>query len=324
MNDTKTSHGKVGIIGSGLIGRSWAMLFAAAGYKAVLYDIEQSQIDQAMLVIEEQLVDLEKQGLLRGKLSAMEQLKLIGSTNDMAIAVENAVFIQECVPENVELKIKVFSKLSELCTDDSTILSSSTSCILPSKIFTGLPRVSQCIVSHPCNPPYFCPLTEIIPHPNTDKLVIAKTKEVMTEIGQSPVMINREVDGFGLNRMQYALINEAWRLVADGIMSVEDVDKIFTDGLGMRYAFIGPFETIHLNADGTENYMQKYSESIRRVSSSFGKIPTFDGEDLQKINKDLCKSVASNAEELNERRQWRDKRLIALSKLKHDMSKTKD
>ena len=322
MSDKKaSSRGKVGIIGSGLIGRSWSMLFAAAGYKAVLYDIEKSQLDEAMLVIQHQLVDLEKQGLLRGNLKASDQLKLINTTDDMAIVVENAFFVQECVPENVELKKKVFAKLCELSSDDSTILSSSTSCILPSKIFTDLPRVSQCIVSHPCNPPYFCPLTEIIPHPDTNKIVTAKTKEVMKEIGQSPVMINREVDGFGLNRMQYAVIGEAWRLVANGIMSVEDVDKIFTDGLGMRYAFIGPFQTIHLNAEGTDDYMKKYSESIRRVSSTFGEIPTFDGEALKKINGDLSKSVASNAEELNERRHWRDKRLIALSKLKHDMAK---
>ena len=318
---SSTPASKVGIVGSGLIGRSWAMLFAASGYKVVMYDIEKSQLEQAMLVVEKQLLDLQRQGLLRGTLSAAEQFALIHTTNDMAFAVENAFFIQECVPEDVELKKEIFKKLCDWCCDDSVVLSSSTSCILPSKIFSNLKRVSQCIVSHPCNPPYFCPLTEIIPHPNTSQHTITKTKEVMSEIGQSPVMINKEVDGFGLNRMQYAIINEAWRLVSDGVMSVEDVDKIFTDGLGMRYAFIGPFETIHLNAEGTENYMQKYSASIQRVSSTFGPIPTYDGEDLQKINAALCTSVATNAEELNEKRIWRDKRLIALSKLKSELAK---
>jgi len=312
---------KVGIIGSGLIGRSWAMLFAAAGYRVVMYDIEKSQLNQAMSVIQEQLIDLEKQDLLRGKASASEQYKLIQTTNDMADAVENAFFIQECVPENEDLKRKVFQKLSELCSDDSTILSSSCSCIMPSKIFKDVPRVSQCIISHPCNPPYFCPLTEIIPHPDTNPIVTTKTRALMDEIGQTPVTVNKEIDGFCSNRMQYAIINEAWRLVSDGIMSVEDVDKIFTDGLGMRYAFMGPFHTIHLNADGTENYMQKYSESIRRVSSSFGEVPTFDGEDLKKINEALSNSVAATPAELNEQRQWRDKRLIALSKLKRDLKK---
>ena len=312
---------KVGVIGSGLIGRSWAMLFAAAGYRVVMYDIEKSQLDLAMTVIQEQLIDLEKQGLLRGKAAASEQFNLIQTTADMAAAVENAFYIQECVPENEDLKRKVFLKLSELCSDESTILASSCSCILPSKIFRDVPRVSQCIISHPCNPPYFCPLTEIIPHPETNPVVTTKTRALMEEIGQTPVTVNKEIDGFCSNRMQYAIINEAWRLVSDGIMSVEDVDKIFTDGLGMRYAFIGPFQTIHLNADGTENYMQKYAESIRRVSSTFGEIPTYDGEALKKINEALSKSVAATPAELNEQRQWRDKRLIALSKLKRDIKK---
>ena len=321
MSNKQKAPQKVGVIGSGLIGSSWAMLFAAAGYQVAIYDIKKSQLDQAMTVIQERLHDLEKQGLLRGKTSASEQFKLIVTTDDMAAAVENAFFIQECVPENEDLKRNVFLQLSELCSDDSTILSSSCSCILPSKIFRDIPRVAQCIIAHPCNPPYFCPLTEIIPHPKTNPAVTAKTRALMEEIGQSPVTVNKEIDGFCSNRMQYAIINEAWRLVSDGIMSVEDVDKIFTDGLGMRYAFIGPFETIHLNADGTENYMQKYSESIRRVSSSFGEIPTYDGENLKKINDVLSKSVAATAEELNEQRQWRDKRLIALSKLKRDLKK---
>ena len=318
---SKIPIAKVGIIGSGLIGRSWAMLFAAAGYQVCMYDIKKTQLDQAMIVIQKQLGDLEKQGLLRGKLTAQEQLNLISTTDEMVKAVENAFFIQECVPEDESMKKSVFHKLSELCSDDSTILSSSSSCILPSKIFTEVSRVSQCIISHPCNPPYFCPLTEIVPHAKTNPVIASKTRAIMEEIGQTPVTVKKEIDGFCSNRMQYAVINEAWRLVSEDIMSVEDVDKIFTDGLGMRYAFIGPFETIHLNADGVEDYMNKYSTSIRRVSSSFGDVPTFDGESLKKINEDLSSSVASGKDELNEKRQWRDKRLIALSKLKRDMAK---
>ena len=311
---------KVGIVGSGLIGRSWAMLFAATGYKVIMYDIEQSQLDQAMIVIQEQLNDLESKQLLRGNLSANDQFSLISTTNNINMVVKNSVFVQECVPENLDLKIKVFSKLSDMCTDDSTVLSSSTSCILPSKIFSNLSKVSQCIISHPCNPPYFCPLTEIVPHPETSDMIIAKTKDIMSKIGQRPVLIKKEIDGFGLNRMQYAVINEAWRLVSDGVMSVEDVDKVFTDGLGMRYAFIGPFETIHLNAEGVKSYMQRYSSTIRRVSNTFGPIPTFDGEDLEKINSVLSTSVASTSEELNQRRQLRDEKLVALSQLKKKFS----
>nr|XP_002131138.1 lambda-crystallin-like [Ciona intestinalis] len=309
---------KVGIIGSGLIGRSWSMLFAGAGYNVVLFDVVQSQLDNALVDIKNQLMKLEEQSLLRGKLTANEQFSLIKVTNDLPEAVKDAVHVQECVPENVDLKKKVFSQMDAACTTDSTVLCSSTSCILPSNIFTDLPRVSQCIIAHPCNPPYHCPVTELVPHHETNPAVLGKTKLIMEEIGQCPVTLKREVDGFGLNRMQYAIINEAWRLVTDGIMSPEDVDKIFTHGLGMRYAFIGPFETIHLNAEGTESYMERYRSSIIRVSNSFGPVPTYDGEGLASIAETMNKRIPPNSTELGKRREWRDKQLIALSKLKKD------
>ena len=313
------SQRKVGIIGSGLIGRSWAMLFAGAGFNVVMYDVDSAQLDGAKVSIKQQLNELERQGLLRGTLLAEEQFFLISTSENLSEAVKDAIHIQECVPENVDLKKQMFSKLNDLCTLDETVLCSSTSCILPSKIFTGLRRVSQCIVAHPCNPPYHCPLTEIIPHPETSEDAVQRTRELMAKIGQEPVMVKREIDGFALNRMQYAIINEAWRLVEDGIMTPEDVDKVFTTGLGMRYAFIGPFETIHLNAEGTENYMQRYASSIRRVSSSFGPIPTFDGKTLEHVEQRMASRIPSVPDELNKRRQWRDDRLVALAKLKKQM-----
>nr|CAB3233949.1 lambda-crystallin-like [Phallusia mammillata] len=317
----ENSQKKVGIIGSGLIGRSWAMLFAGAGYTVKMYDVLEEQLQDAMISIRGQITDLESQGLLRGSLSADVQCSLITTSNNIADVVKDAVHIQECVPENIDLKKKVLKSVSDACTSNSTVICSSTSCILPSKIFSHLPRVGQCIVAHPCNPPYHCPLTEIVPHPQTEQSVIIKTKAIMAEIGQTPVMLNREVDGFGLNRIQYAILNESWRLVEDGIMSPEDVDKIFTDGLGMRYAFIGPYQTIHLNAEGTKNYMERYSESIIRVSKSFGPVPTFDGKSLNSIHESISSEIPSTPADLEKKRKWRDERLVALSKLKQEMDK---
>lgn len=313
------TKGKVGIVGSGLIGRSWAMLFAAAGYNVVMYDLEEAQLTGALEYIKQQLNDLEKQKLLRGKLNADEQLKLISTTTNLNAAVADTRHVQECVPEDVDLKNKVLGKICDGCTSDSTVICSSTSNLLPSKIFANLPRISNCIIAHPCNPPYYCPLTEIVPHPNTDPDVVQRTRDIMTEIGQTPVTIKREIDGFGLNRIQYAIINEAWNLVKDGIMSPEDVDKIFTTGLGMRYAFMGPFETIHLNAEGTRNYMDRYASSIRRVSSSFAPVPTYEEPTLSVVDKEISARIPPTSEGLNERRRWRDERLIGLAKLKKEM-----
>lgn len=307
---------KVGIVGSGLIGKSWAMLFASAGYQVHIYDVDEMQLERALESIRNQLEEFEKSGLLRGKLSAKEQLKLIKTTQNLADVVQNSKHVQECVFEDLELKQKVFKEICEHCNSDDTVLCSSTSCIMPSKLFQGLKRVSQCIIAHPCNPPALCPLTEIVPHPETSDDVIKRTKDLMSEIGQIPVLLKKEVDGFALNRIQYSVINECWRLVQEGYMSVEDVDKVFTAGLGMRYAFIGPFQTIHLNAEGTLQYMDKYAESIKRVSSTFGPTPEYDKESVSKINAEICQAVPDTKESLEQRRKWRDNSLAELAKLK--------
>ncbi|XP_022094846.1 lambda-crystallin homolog [Acanthaster planci] len=314
------SRGKIGIIGSGLIGRSWTLIFISAGYNVTIFDIEQSQLSSALVDIDKQLVELQKSGLLRGTLTPEQQKALVSVTSDMKEAVTGSLHIQECVPENEALKKKVFAEIEQFA-NDATVLCSSTSCIVPSKFTEHLKRRSQCIVAHPVNPPYYCPLVEIVPSPWTEQSVISRTRTLLEEVGQVPVTVKREVDGFALNRLQYAIINEAWRLVADGVMSPEDVDKVFTAGLGMRYAFCGPFEVIHLNAEGTASYLERYGSTIERVTSTFGPSPTFTGQAYNAVVSD------SNAhyplDKLQEIRQWRDARLVALAKLKKDLEPQK-
>ncbi|XP_038059636.1 lambda-crystallin-like isoform X2 [Patiria miniata] len=312
--------GKIGIIGSGLIGRSWTLIFISAGYNVTIFDIEQSQLSGALVDIEKQLAELQKSGLLRGALTPEQQRALVSVTSDMKEAITGALHIQECVPENEDLKRKVFSEMEQYA-DDSTVLCSSTSCIVPSKFTDHLKRRSQCIVAHPVNPPYYCPLVEIIPSPWTEPSVVSRTRTLLEGVGQVPVTVKKEIDGFALNRLQYAIINEAWRLVADGVMSAEDVDKVFTAGLGMRYAFCGPFEVIHLNAEGTASYLERYGSTIQRVSSTFGPSPTFTGPAFDTIVQDNDANYP--LDKLQEIRQWRDTRLVALAKLKKDLESQK-
>lgn len=196
---------KIGILGSGLIGGSWAMIFASVGYHVQIYDISAPQIDCALKHIESDLKRLERDNLLRGTLTAEQQIKCISGTTDIVELVKNCIYIQECVPENFDLKRKLFTQLDELM-DDKTILASSTSTFVPSILSDNLKRRSQFIVVHPTNPPYYVPLVEIVPAPWTDAEVGKKTKEIMLEIGQKPVLLNREIEGFALNRIQYVLI----------------------------------------------------------------------------------------------------------------------
>ncbi|XP_064473536.1 lambda-crystallin-like [Ornithodoros turicata] len=311
------SKGKIGIVGSGLIGRSWAMLFASAGYDVALFDVDPAKIDEALADIEKQLKSLQDKRLLRGTLSAEEQHSLVHKAASLADCVRGSLHVQECVFENLELKQKVFEELDEKA-DDNVVLCSSSSCFPPSKFSANLKHRKQVIVGHPVNPPYYVPLVEIIPAPWTDPQVTSRTRAIMLDIGQKPVVLKKEVEGFVLNRIQYAILNECWRLIDDGVMDTADVDTVMSEGLGMRYAFLGPLETAHLNAQGMLEYCDKYAKGIVKVSETFGPVPSYDGATLEKVNAELVAKMP--LQDLPKWRQWRDSQLAALSKLKRDAS----
>lgn len=307
---------KVTIVGSGLIGRCWATLFARAEYSVVLNDISDDQLRGALDAIRHQLRSMEKEGLLKEGQKAENLEKLITVNANLQEAVSGALYVQECTPEVLDLKRLVFEKLDQV-VDDVTILASSTSCIIPSKFTENLKHRMQCIVAHPINPPHYIPLVEIIPAPWTDEGVVKNTVDLMKELGQKPIFAKREINGFILNRLQYALIMEAWRLVEDGIASPEDVDTAVVEGLGMRYSFMGPFETIHLNANGIEDYCHRYGANITTVCESEVPPRQLAGPTLETLSASLRNKIP--LEKLEERRKWRDMRLGALAAHKRAM-----
>ncbi|KJH40265.1 3-hydroxyacyl-CoA dehydrogenase family protein, partial [Dictyocaulus viviparus] len=237
---------------SGLIGTCWATLFVSAGYTVCLYDISSTQLDASRQTILKYLQQLRSDGLSRGSITVEEATKLITTTSTLSEALSNAIYAQESTCEDVEFKKRIFVEM-DLCVSSSTILASSTSTIPASK-FTGTLthryHRSQCLVVHPVNPPLYLALVEIVPAPWTKDETVKKAYAIMKDIGQEPVHLHREVLGFAVNRLQYALLAEAWRLVENDVLSTEDVDKVMSAGLGPRYAIHGPLETAHLNANG--------------------------------------------------------------------------
>lgn len=262
--------------------------------------------------------ELEEAHMLRGELTAAQQLSLLSSYDSLAQALEGAFFVQECVFEQLELKQSVFQDVERLVGKD-VILSSSTSCLVPSMVFSKVQNRSRCLVSHPVNPPYCVKLVELVPHSETAAAVMDTTHALMTKVGQAPVRLKKEIDGFALNRVQAAIIAESWRLVQDGVISVKDIDLVMSEGLGMRYAFVGPMETIHLNApEGVEDYMKRYGEGITRILTSFGPVPEFTGEGSKSIVNEMCELIPCDQQHLSARKERRDQLLMGLAKLKKD------
>jgi L-gulonate 3-dehydrogenase len=293
------------------------MLFVGAGYDVCLYDLSTDQLAAAKVDIEKQLYELEKKELLRGTLSPAEQLAKISTTSDIGECMKNAFYIQECVWETLELKTEVFKKIDVHATNDQ-ILASSTSTIPGSKFSSDMKHKNRFIVAHPVNPPFYVPLVELVPTPWTDSDVMTTAYAVMKIIGQSPVKLKKELAGFALNRIQYAILAECWRLIADDAIDVEDLDIVMRDGLGPRYAFLGPIEVTHLNAEGVEEYAHKYNKGYMNVCSTFGPTPSWEEPSLLAKVKEQCEAKVP-LDKLGERRRWRDVRLAMLAKLKKQM-----
>ncbi|KAF2355679.1 3-hydroxyacyl-CoA dehydrogenase NAD binding [Trinorchestia longiramus] len=303
---------------SGLVGRSWAMLFAASGYEVSIYDAVQKQVTFALGETERQLQTLEKSGMLRGSDSAQVQFSRIKGVSSLKECIQGAFYVQECVPEELQLKQEVFTDLDAIAGDD-TILASSTSTMIPSTFTSGLQHRANCVVAHPVNPPYFVPLVEIVPAPWTSPCVVEKTKNLLKEIGQEPVVLKKEHAGFGLNRLQYTILNECYHLVNDGVMSADDVDKLVKFGLGPRYAWMGPLETALLNAEGMRSYLERYTSGIHAVSGTLKGPADWSLPAAEPLLKELDELFP--LDKLEARRQRRDERLIALAALRAQMNK---
>ena len=236
------------IVGSGFIGRAWAISFARAGANVRLWDQAEGAARKAVDYITGVLDDLAANDLLNGQ-STGTVLSRIAPCETLEEALAVASHVQENTPEDLATKIKVFERLDAVARPDA-VLASSTSALLPSKFTEGLKGRGRCIVVHPINPPYLIPAAEVVPAPWTTPETVERTRQFLVLAGHAPLVMKKELDGFIMNRMQGALLEEAFRLVADGYASVEDVDTGIRDGLALRWSFMGPFETIDLNAPG--------------------------------------------------------------------------
>ena len=299
------------IVGSGLIGRAWAVVFARAGWQVRLFDAVSSQLVTARELIGQSLVDQEAAGLLT---DAQGALARITACTSLSQALIDAAWVQENLPEAVELKRTTFAELDRLSASDA-ILASSTSAIVASQFTADLAGRERCLVAHPVNPPHLVPVVELCGSPWTSEATLARARATMESLGQVPVLVRREIEGFVLNRLQGALLTEAMRLVADGVISPDDLDKTMRDGLGMRWSFMGPFETIELNAPGgVADYCARYSGFYRRLAGDPAPATVWEEQSAAVVTEAI--GAPLTASQRDQRTAWRDRRLLALRRHK--------
>jgi len=297
----------VAVIGAGLIGRAWSIVFARAGFDVALWDPYPQQVDAALAFAAERLPELDEAGLLR------EPPRLIASrihpAGTLADAVAAAEHVQENGPERVDAKLALFAELDRLARPD-TVLASSTSGIPASAFTEKLPGRARCLVAHPVNPPYLVPLVELCPAPWTDPAIVSRARALMTSAGQVPATVKKEMDGFALNRLQGALLAEAFRLLADDVISPTDLDALIKHGLGLRWSFMGPLETIDLNAPGgLKDYCERYGPLYAEMQEQMTPL-TWDAALIDKLHTARRAELPANMQAV--RQEWRDRRLMAL------------
>jgi L-gulonate 3-dehydrogenase len=300
--------GAVAVIGGGSIGIAFAIVFARAGRQVRLHEPDAARRAAVRRLLRARLDDLRVYELLNESPDDVSRRVTVAA--DLAEAVRDAVYVQECAPEDLALKKQIFAELDRLAPSQA-VLASASSAIVASAFAADLPGRHRILVAHPGNPPFLIRVVEIVPAPFTDPDCAARAAEMLRSAGMEPVLVRKEIEGFVFNRLQGALLREAYCLVRDGVASVDDVDCIVRDGLGLRWSIIGPFETVDLNTQGgIESHAQKMGPAYERMGAERGQHDPW--------TPDLVAKVAAARRKLlpldrwAERVGWRDRKLMSL------------
>ncbi len=304
----------VGVVGAGLVGLGWVIVFARAGHPVRVYD-DGPACDTLLERAADSLTDLAEYGLVEDPESILGRIAIV---NTLAEAVGDVGYVQESVFERSDVKTELFGRIDAV-VGPQTIVGSSSSGIPASAFTEGLEHNARYLIAHPVNPPYLVPLVEVVPAPWTSPEAVTATMELMAAVEQVPILVRKEVQGFVLNRLQGALLREAWALFEEGYASSADIDKTVSYGLGYRWSFMGPFETIDLNAPGG---IRDYAERLGGLYLDIAR----DRTDPRPWSEELIaaaeteRRAALPADKLGERTRWRDRRLMALAAHKRTLA----
>lgn len=310
--------GVVAVIGGGSIGIAFAIVFARSGRPTRLYEPDAGRRAQIPALLRARLDDLSSYGLLDETPQIVSGRVEFAAS--LAASVDGVVYVQECAPEDLALKQALFAELDRLAPAQA-VLASASSAIVASAFAADLGGRHRVLVAHPGNPPFLIRVVEIVPAPFTDAACVAAATAILKSAGMEPVALGREIEGFVFNRLQGALLREAYCLVRDGIVSVEDVDRIVRDGLGPRWSVIGPFETADLNTQGgIASHARKMGPAYARMGAERGQHDPWTPDLVAKVT--AARRALLPLDRWAERVAWRDRRLMSL--MRHRKSEPSD
>ncbi len=302
----------VAVIGAGHIGFGWAHVFCRAGLTTRLYDVNSDALGHGYDELAGGLDLFVEHGLLE-EADRQRALDRVQATTDLEAALQDADYVQESVPEKLELKRSVFEEIDRL-TPATTIIASSASQIPMSDIAVRTAHPERCVVAHPCNPPHIVPLVEIVAGEKTDPEVARRTRAFMERVGQSPITLNKEICGFALNRLQFALVREAFYLAHEDVASIADIDRCLCEGVGLRWPFIGPFMTEELNSKDIVDGLSKDIDENEELWAALGDFRRYDEDDIRKAAEGVQRIMGQVAHD--EALAWRDAMVLQLRALK--------
>ena len=314
-HDQKPTFTTVAVVGSGVIGRSWANLFLRAGCRTRIYDRDPAQVEPALDWLNSDLDRDLRDGVI-DEPERQERSKRVSSCNSLSEVLSGAAYVQESGPERLDLKQALYQDLDRLASSE-TILGSSTSTLDMSDIARDLPGAARCVVAHPFNPPHMIPAVEVVPGLQTSPETVEAACAFLSSVGQTPVRAKRYAFGFVGNRLQAALVQEALHMVSSGIADVEAIDAVVQEGLGLRWAIMGPFGVANMNADGgVREYYHRFQQAYIDLMKSLGPRPSFDEDLIESIGEGADRMM--NPESLAEVRRWRDRMIQRICRMKEE------
>jgi 3-hydroxybutyryl-CoA dehydrogenase len=264
----------IAMIGSGTMGAGMSWCFAHAGYNVKLYDVNPHQLERACtrieaiqkLFVQEDLILVE---------AAWAARKRITTTTHLEESLTGVQYVLEAAPERLPLKQQLFVQFEECCPADA-ILATNTSGLRITDIASVCQHPERVGGMHWANPPEIVPLVEVIRGERTSDTTVDAIYKVTEKLGKMPVVVNKDIPGFVSNRLQYAVLREALHLVETGVVSAQDVDRTLKCGVGFRYPWLGPLETVDLGGVdvfyGISQYLLKELSNMSAPPEFFGKL----------------------------------------------------